>query len=157
MKDCYDTLYKNYHIVLDGGELRVGDLLKMNLQEEVILTGLRGKEPSLAPKMTEHEITVLMHSISEHPEVKKCQGQLDKLDEKLVDDVLKKGESDSLDLKIEVGGELLKTTEDFAMIPAGYEIRINPVINGQKMLKVENPVMEKTTTEEPVMEEEKTL
>ena len=120
----------------------------MNLQEEVILTGLRGKEPSLAPKMTEHEITVLSLSITEHAEVKKSQEQMDKLDEKIVDDVLKKGESDSLDIKIEVGGKLLKTTEDFAMIPAGYEIRINPVINGQKMLKMEEPVMEKTVMEE---------
>lgn len=153
LKDCYDTLYQNYHAVLNGGELRAGDLMKMNLQEEIILTGLRGKEPSLAPKMTEHEITVLMHSISEHPEVKKCQGQLDKLDEKLVDDILKKGESDSLDLKIEVGGELLKTTEDFAMIPAGYEIRINPVINGQKMLKVEKTAMKKTVMEEEELDD----
>ena len=133
---------------MDGGQLRAEDMLNMNLQEEVILTGLRGKEPSLAPKMKEYELALLKNSMKDNPEVKKFQEQLDNLDEKMVDDVLKKGESDSLDLKIEVGGELLKTTEDFAMIPAGYEIRINPVVNGQKMLKMEEPVMEKTVMEE---------
>ena len=107
--------------------------------------------------MMDYELALLKNSMKDNPEVKKFQEQLDNLDEKMVDDVLKKGESDSLDLKIKVGGEMLKTTEDFAVIPAGFEFAINPIINGQKMLKMEEPVMEKTTTEEPVMEEEKAL
>ena len=148
LKDLYDVLYKNYHAVLDGGQLRAEDMLNMNLQEEVILTGLRGKEPSLAPKMKEYELALLKNSMKDNPEVKKFQEQLDNLDEKMVDDVLKKGESDSLDLKIKVGGEMLKTTEDFAVIPAGFEFAINPIINGQKMLKMEEPVMEKMVIEE---------
>ena len=92
----------------------------------------------------------------EHPEIKKCQKKIEKLDEKMLGDLLKNDTSKSLDVKVEIYDQPLNVTKNFGVISPGDKLGMNLVINGQKMLEMENPVMEKTTTEEPEIEE-KTL
>lgn len=147
LKSKYDAVYRNFHKVLDGGSVSVADLMKVNLHEEVILKGLREKEPHLSPKLLENDTLLMENNLQHHPEVIKCQKKVDRLDEKAIDSVLRNQGSSILDMKIEVYGKAMKNTKEFGNMEIGEELGMNVVINGQNMVQVQ----------EPELEEEKTL
>lgn len=156
LKNVYDGRYQNFYKALDGGFLNARDIAEINMKEEIIIAGLNGKEPHLAPKLQDNDLFLMGLTLQEHPEIKECQEKMDKLDEKMLGDLLKNGASKSLDIKVEIYDQPLKVTENFGVIGPGEMLGMNLVINGQKMLKMEEPLIEKTT-EEPEIEEEKTL
>ena len=142
LKNVYDGLYQNFYKALDGGYLKAGDMAEINMKEEIIIMGLRGKEPHLAPKLQDNNLFIMGLTLHEHPEIKKCQGKIDKLDKKIVGDMLKKGASESLDVKVEIHDQPLKVSKDFGVIGTGEMLGMNLVVNGKKMLEMEEPVLE---------------
>ena len=142
LKDSYDALYLEFHKILDGGDVRIANVMENNMKEELILMGLRGKEPHLSPKLFEHNIQTVGLNLQYQPEVIECQKQAEKVNEKLLGDLLKSGTSDSWKLKVEVYEEALKTTKESGMIGVGEKLGLNVSINGKKMLELEEPTLE---------------
>ena len=152
MKNVYDGIYKKFYTVLDGGLLNARDTAEINMKEEIIIAGLSGKEPHLAPKLQDNDLFVMGLALHEHPEIKKCQKKIEKLDEKMLGDLLKNDTSKSLDVKVEIYDQPLNVTKNFGVISPGDKLGMNLVINGQKMLEMENPVMDKKVMEDNEME-----
>ena len=78
-----------------------------------------------------------------HPEVEAHQKKVDAMDEKVLEDMLKTEGRGMLDLQIEIFDKPLMVIEGCGPLDNnGNEIGINYVINGKKMLELEEPEME---------------
>lgn len=148
----YDTMYLDFHKALDGGDLKVLYAMDSNLREELVLAGLRGKEPHLAPKLSDNDLYLLPGMLHAHPDIKAGEAKVEKMDEKMISELIKNGAKDVLDLKVEIHDQALPVTKGFAGIAPGMEFGMNIVINGKKLLEMENPVMDKNVMEDNEMD-----
>ena len=143
LNQCYKKLDLNFHKVLDGGRIITLDTLDLNIKEDLVLMGLREKEPHLAPKLFDNNVFLASMAVGYHPEVEAHQKKADAMDEKVLEDMLKTEGRGMLDLQIEIFDKPLKVIEGCGPLDNnGNEIGINYVINGKKMLELEEPEME---------------
>lgn len=147
LESLYNERNTYFHSALDGGNLKVADTMRLDMCENLVLMGLKGKEPKLAPKMLADDIYILKSNVELHPEVKRCQEQMgpldtQTLDEKMAENILKKMKIDSLDMKIEAFGKGVKVTKDFHDVPKGYTLGLNLMINKQKLFEMEESILE---------------
>ena len=70
----------------------------------------------------------------------------------MIGELIKNGAKDVLDLKVEIHDQALPVTKGFAGIAPGMEFGMNIVINGQKLLEMEDPVMDKNVMEDNEIE-----
>ena len=148
----YNDMFLSFHKALDGGDLKVMNTMDMNLKEELILAGLHGKEPHLAPKLLESDEYLLPAMLHAHPDIEDAQAKIEKLDEKMIGELIKNGAKDSLDFRVEIHDQPLKVAKALKTVGPGEVFGMNVVINGKKLFEMEDPVMDKNVMEDNEME-----